>query len=253
MRLEEIKQMDVASLDPAGASSEMLPGEIHGASVFYHRLTGGQRAQFAGTDRYCAIFFLLEGSAGFEADGKSWRYDERAVFADDPKRDVAVTAVSDCAFLEIRWNMSAADLRELSNSAASLPFTQKYLDAIQYREQFKSAKTISRAIIPQRIFPRFAMGSVETHDADQVGSHAHPLLDQFFFSFPENQMTVLIDDVRLPYGGNTLLHIPLGSSHGIDVADGETAHYIWIDFIFDEEGVAFLDQVHHQTDEKRAF
>jgi hypothetical protein len=67
------------------------------------------------------------------------------------------------------------------------PHIQIYRNAKHYRDRNKSEKTISRAVIEQRIIPRFAFGSVETYGVDAVKSHDHPMLDQYFFSFPENE------------------------------------------------------------------
>ena len=109
-------------------------------------------------------------------------------------------------------------------------------------------------MVRQRNVPRFAMGSVESYGPDAVQPHAHPLLDQFFFSFPENHMTVLIDEERICLPGNTMLYIPLGSNHGVDVKDGEVMHYTWIDVMVDrKESTAKLDKNHIPTGLMRSF
>jgi hypothetical protein len=103
------------------------------------------------------------------------------------------------------------------------------------------------------MIPRFAMGSVETYGDDLIGQHTHPLLDQFFFSFPENDMDLLIDDFSLNMKGDTLLHIPLGSNHGVRVAGKQCAHYLWIDFLLYPEGLTYLDETHIATGTHRSF
>ena len=150
--------------------------------------------------------------------------------------------------------MNTEDKAEIGSGCTVYPVTGRYEDALQYRDPFKSEKTISRALLPQRTIPRFAMGSVETYGDDLIGQHAHPLLDQFFFSFPENDMDLLIDDIVYPMKGNSLVHIPLGSDHGVSVKGKQTAHYIWIDFIQDpEKANHYLDEVHKPTGSMRRF
>ena len=115
------------------------------------------------------------------------------------------------------------------------------------------AAAMERELVRQRIVPGFCMGSVESFGYDKVAQHPHPMLDQFFFSFPENEVEVLIDDFRIPMGGDTLLHIPLGSNHGVEVREGRHMHYIWIDFFLGQEGLDRLDGSHKHTGEQRSF
>ena len=150
--------------------------------------------------------------------------------------------LGDAHLLEIRWKLTEKEIQEMESAA--LPFTQTYEQAQKYRDPFKSEKTISRAIVPHRVLPRFAMGSVETYGTDLIGQHAHPLLDQFFYSFSENDCILLIDSLQHPMKGDTILHIPLGSNHGVFVGETQCAHYLWIDFIPDESGLNYLDEVH---------
>jgi hypothetical protein len=91
------------------------------------------------------------------------------------------------------------------------------------------------------------MGSVVSYGFDRVEPHSHPLIDQFFFSFPENDAELIIDDERKHYGGYTIVHIPLGSNHGVEVMKGRRMHYLWIDFMIDKRGAAYLDEVHTLT------
>jgi len=102
-------------------------------------------------------------------------------------------------------------------------------------------------MIDHHALPGFCMGSNESYGPDLVGKHSHPLLDQFFFSFEDNEVELLIDDMMQPYGGNTLIHIPLGSDHGVSIPEGKKMHYVWIDFMVDAGAVAYLDEVHKKT------
>ena len=90
----------------------------------------------------------------------------------------------------------------------------------------------------------FAMGSVETYGKDRIEQHSHPHLEQYFFSLAENNCIALIDDLQYPFGPNSVLHIPLGSNHGIHLDDEHSCHYLWIDFLLNEEALEYLDTAH---------
>jgi hypothetical protein len=150
--------------------------------------------------------------------------------------------------IEVRWEWQEGDDELAAEYKTQFPHIQIYRNAKQYRDRNKSEKTISRSVIDQRIIPRFAFGSVETYGVDAIKSHDHPMLDQYFFSFPENEMDVLIDFEPIPMKGNELLYIPLGSMHGVDVKEGQHCHYLWIDFYPDNElALKRLDASHIPT------
>lgn len=241
MKSSDIRQ-EVLNLGAAKRELSLLPEEIPGASPYLHRLPGGTSRTFEPTANTLRVFFLIQGSVQFTGQSKV-AYSEKAVYVDHPGQKISVTAQADSRLLEIRWNLTEKEAADLS--PASLPFTQTYAQAQKYRDPFKSEKTVSRAIVPHRVLPRFAMGSVETYGTDLVGQHQHPLLDQFFYSFPENDCILLIDSLQHPMKGNTILHIPLGSNHGVFVGEKQCAHYLWIDFIPDESGLQYLDKVHN--------
>ena len=41
-----------------------------------------------------------------------------------------------------------------------------------------------------------------------------------------------------------LLHIPLGSNHGVEVHEGKTLRYIWIDLFKHQKGMEWIAQEH---------
>lgn len=250
--MSSVKKEDIKyeKLAPCSEEQHMLGGEIPGAELIHYSLSAGGSKSFAPDSKFIRIFFLCSGAAAFRSGEKRAEYSEKAVYTDLPDQEVKVTAVQDCDFVEIRWELTEEDTRELYANKGCFPLTEAYEDAVQYRDPFKSETTISRAIIRQGIIPRFAMGSVEAVGDDLIGQHAHPLLDQFFFSFPENDMYLLVDCRIFPMAGDTLLHIPLGSNHGVLCLGEQKAHYLWLDFVSPEEkqaAVAFLDEVHKPT------
>ena len=233
---------------------KMLPGEIPGAAVYCHHLPGEHKICFEGQREFIRIFFLCDGDVNFSAENESFHYAEKAVFVAKPESGICIHSARESVLLEIRWDMNEQDLADLDASEVHFPISEAYCDALQYRDFFKSETTISRAILKQSVIPRFAMGSVEAKADDLVGQHAHPLLDQFFFSFPENDMNLLIDCRICPMKGNTLLHIPLGSNHGVIALGEQKMHYLWIDCTPQElkqQAVDYLNEVHKPTGEKQ--
>jgi len=231
----------------------MLVGEIPGATVNHHSLLKGNSVAFTHQRDLLRIFFVIDGAIEFKIDAAKSSFDERVVFVPGTTQDLSINALNDLNFIEIQWQLTESDVAQLQASTTVFPIIQIYSKSEQYKDYFKSEKTISRSIIGQHTLPRFCMGSVESYGFDRVEPHAHPLLDQFFFSLPENDVDLLIDDYRHPMTGNTLVHIPLGSNHGVEVVEGKKMHYLWIDFIFDAKGVAYLDEVHKSTGTIRNF
>ncbi len=254
VKLSDIK-MEVLPKHEGGYDVRaMLPGEIPGALVLCHHLPQGHILSFEGQREFIRIFFLCEGSLSFSAESKTFRYAEKAIFVAKPESGIQISAAEDSVLLEIRWELNEQDLADLDASPTQFPISEAYRDALQYRDFFKSETTISRALLKQSVIPRFAMGSVEAKGDDLVGMHAHPLLDQFFFSFPENDMNLLIDCRICPMKGDTLLHIPLGSNHGVIALGAQRMHYLWIDCTPQElkqQAVEYLDEVHKPTGEKQ--
>lgn len=254
MRREDIAEEKLVLNHNVRSSKLMLENEIPESAVYHHVLPEGDTAKFMADGTYVRVLFLCSGSVRFLVEGAAWSYSEKAYIAAAPDQNVEIQVQKNADILEIRWNMNAADKEEIKNGDTVYPVTGKYTDALQYRDPFKSEKTISRAILPQRTVPRFAMGTVETYGDDLIGQHAHPLLDQYFFGFPENDVDLLIDDITYPMGGNSLIHIPLGSNHGVSVKGKQVAHYLWIDFIQDpEKANRYLDEVHKPTGSMRSF
>lgn len=257
VKLSDIR-METLAPDSIGISEKketpLLPGEIPGAAVYHHILPAGETVILTGQTDFIRIFFLCDGAMTFSAEGRSFFYDKKAMFTAKPQSKITLYADVSSSFLEIRWDMNESDLADLETSTADFPISEAYEDAEQYRDFFKSETTISRAILKQTVIPRFAMGSVEANGDDLVGQHAHPLLDQFFFSFPENDMDLLIDCRICPMKGNTLLHIPLGSNHGVIARGSQKMHYLWIDCTPQEQkndAIAYLNEVHKPTGEKQ--
>ena len=250
----EIRKLALDLSARGNSSEELLPGCIEGCTPLHHTLLRGSGLSFAGDDVH-HVLVLFSGEATFATDGNEYTFHERVVFVPDPKKASEVTALTDLHILEIRWvKRPVEDDALAAEYKTQFPLIQVYRNSKQYRDRNKSEKTISRSCIDQRRIPRFALGSVETYGFDAVKSHDHPMLDQYFFSFPENEMDVLIDFEAVPMKGCELLYIPLGSMHGVDVPPGRHCHYLWIDFYPDNaEALKRLDWSHVPTGRQASF
>lgn len=222
----------------------MLDREAEGIKICYHSIHKGTQMVFDPCKNSVRILFLCKGSVSLQNCSKNCEIDGRGVFIGKPRAATQLICRENAELLELVRYLSKQEW-ELENSDSKLPFFQKYNSAQKYLEEGKSSKTINRMIVPQRLIPRFAMGSVETHGEDRVAEHRHPMLDQYFFSLAENDCFVLIGNRRYPYKGNSLLHIPLGSDHGILSEEGQIIHYIWMDFLLGEDGLQYMDETHH--------
>ena len=248
----EVPRVVVDVANTKTQSQSMLTDCIPGATPYHHTISAGDMITLKPNDCY-RIFVLIDGEIVFETGGKEYAYGERVSFIPDPALDVTLKSKSGAQVLEICWAVQEGDDALLEEYQTDFPYRQPYATSKQYRDKNKSDKTISRVMVEQRNVPRFCMGSVETYGYDVVQSHDHPMLDQFFFSFPENDMDVLIDFEPIPMPGNMLMYIPLGSMHGVEVAEGKRLHYMWIDFYQGEEGLKRLDTSHIATGKMAGF
>lgn len=236
------------------ASRTLCAGEIQGARIYHHILTVGESLQLCDSLSYYRIVMLISGTAEFVTAGESYVFSERVTIIPALDKTLDMIAREKVDILEIQWDTLPEDAALSQSYSVRFPYVQQYRLCIQYSEETKSEKTISRMTIPQRVIPRLACGSVETYGEDIVQPHKHPMLDQLFFSFPENNMEVLIDGEHVPMAGNEIIHIPLGSAHGVYVPEGAHCHYLWFDFILDnEEGLEELDSSQQVTGDIRSF
>ena len=61
-------------------------------------------------------------------------------------------------------------------------------------------------------------------------------------------MLLIINGEKIPMAGNEIVHIPLGADHGVEVTGTDHMHYMWIDFLPDNEaGLKRLDERHKPT------
>ena len=238
----------------ANTSIELCKGEIPGTRAMHHIIVKDSELSFLANVGFYHIIVLISGEADFVTDSKTYTFNERVTIVPALDKEIVVRAKEKVNLLEIQWDCATEDKALIDEYKTVFPYVQPYKTSTQYTDPNKSETTISRMTIPHRVIPRFAIGSVENYGVDLVKPHAHPMLDQFFFSFPENDMNVLINGEPVPMGGNELLHIPLGADHGVETPEGKHCHYMWIDFLPDNaKGLKRLDERHHVTGVMRSF
>ncbi len=252
--MSEVKFEYVDTAKSGTASVELCKGEINGARPVHHKIEAGDSVCFPAGVGYYHILILIDGEAVYTTDGKDYVFTGRTTFVSAPDKDLTVKATATTRILEIQWDEEEGDAEDLKEYKTVFPVIVPYQESIQYIDPNKSEKTISRMMIPHQIIPRFTIGSVESYGYDLVRPHAHPMLDQFFYSFPENDMEVIIDDEKYNMKGDAIVHIPLGSNHGVEVTGARHMHYMWVDFMPDKEaGLKRLNFSHRPTGTVRDF
>jgi len=147
-------------------------------------------------------------------------------------------------YLKISSQLSTEDLmdiKEFPKANTQQLYYTTFDNCQSYTEPIKSPNTISRTILPNKYIPRIAMGTVKTKGPDKVGKHKHPMLEQLFLGLSENNCTVYADGATQTLTEYSLLHIPLGSTHSVEVAEGQTLYYVWMDFFLNKEGEQWLE------------
>jgi len=255
-----IQKLELAPPNSAAAgrveTREVLPGEIKDVILHLVSINGaGRHVEPANADHEI-IWLFLKGrgtlrtqDATVEVAGETIA---RAPLGWAWQIDVAPGEV--LHGLRICTKLSADDRLELKkfpqHNAASL--VKKFSDCPAYREAIKSPKTTSRTLLAENFVPRVALGTVETTGPDAVGAHRHPMLEQLFLGLQGNDINVTADAATARLTAFDILHIPLGSNHGAQVAAGKKLHYIWMDFFMTKEGQDWLKMHKPLAEEKNA-
>ena len=227
------------------AGGEVLPGEIEGLRTLFHVVAPGDTVVTDTAPTQGRVYLFTSGTGYVGDGGDSRSIDEIALLAPRHGTALSITATdAPLHFLELVVALDVDDLAELQESAAEYPLLISYSNCSTYRERIKSEKTVNRSLLPEHTFPRLCIGSVETTGDDRVGAHEHPMLEQLFYGLRHNDCLVRADDAELAFGEGVLLHIPLGSRHGVEVRAPRRLHYIWIDLFRDREGMAWITQEH---------
>lgn len=221
--------------DHQAGSFNALTDVISCVNVYIHKLNDDYVLKKRISSKL-SVFFVVEGSVSYCQK----LLETNTTFI--PKREEVATFSSKSAtLLEISLNLNTSELESVDKK---LPMTIRYSEARTYKEDCKSEKTTSRMILEDGVIPRFALGSVETTGPDKVSEHTHPNVDQFFFSLPNSNSFLTVSEESLPFPEKTVMHIPLGSSHGVRVEDKNIMHYLWCDFYLDETTSDYIKSAH---------
>ena len=196
------------------------------------------------------VLLFTDGTGEIIQDGVNFTIDELALFVPDMKREFTVSSRRKyLSFLEIMLKLNRDDLIWLGEREEKFPYVIRYADCKEYHDGTKSAKTVSRIILSEDVVPRLCIGSVKTSGPDEVQAHTHPMLEQLFFGLAGNDVIVIADDAETRFLEKDLLHIPLGSTHGVKVETGKGLHYVWIDIFHSLEDIDYIKENHIMKDE----
>lgn len=224
---------------------ELLKGEIDGVATEHVLVQQGARYTLAPCAEEISVCLFLGGNGVIEHGKRKIDFHPLSVFVPEADRSFSVAAYGlYVTFLEITLQLSKADRTCLETSANKHLYFAHYQECQPYQEEIKSPKTVSRMLIPGDIVPRMSMGSVQTSGPDVVASHSHPMLEQLFYGLQGNSCSVMADGHEAPFEEDTLLHIPLGSNHGVRVGRERFLHYIWMDFFRTQQDMSYLSDSH---------
>jgi hypothetical protein len=243
------EKISFQAADPASKGktsiADILPKSIPGVTTKSVSLVGPMTwTQNQGADENYILLFL-DGQGTLLANQTAYEIDGETI-ARAPmgwKLQVLVNAGKVLNFLCIRKEITAEDRTEIAKYPANnaAPWVKRYSECIPYHEAIKSAKTISRTLLPKNYVPRVALGTVQTTGADKVGLHEHPMLEQLFLGLRGNDIIVHANEANAALGEFHLMVIPHASMHGASVVEGKNLHYVWMDFFNDTAGQAWLD------------
>lgn len=240
-----LEKLDISAAKAPGVQLRpVLPGQIREVQVDLLSITGPARHTESKSDQKAVVWVIFDGKATLKAGTSSYEVEGETI-ARAPQGwtwQIDVPRGATLHALRIRRDLTPGDLEELKKFPQNniAPHVKKFSECTPYGEAIKSPKTISRTLLPENFVPRMAMGTVETTGPDAVGAHRHPMLEQLFFGLRGNDITVSADEQRANLTSFAILHIPLGSNHGAQVAEGKKLHYVWMDFFMAKEGQEWL-------------
>lgn len=229
---------------------QILKNEIAGVDTYYIELSQDGTFIYRPRPDSVSVFLMTHGRALITQGTGRFKATGLNLFV--PVRNAATINADKegLGMLEIVIRLTPQEMTTFENQKNMLPYFVDYTKCRQYREAIKSEKTISRMILPENIVPRFCMGSVQTTGVDEVGEHTHPMLEQLFYGLPGNDCVVSADGTQTDFGENILLHIPLGSKHGVKVAQSKILNYIWMDHFWSADDMWYMKANHIMKDEK---
>lgn len=245
----EILVQDLQMQMPSGVqtfSEELMAGEIADTKIEHLAFLGPIEQSITLSDGNVNMFLFVSGKGRLYADSMTFSLVPESIaipMKGISRIQVEVPEGEELHFLQFTKKLSAQDIEDLENfpeeNKYKLYFT-RFVDCEPYTEKIKSPNTVSRTVLPSDVVPRVSLGTVEAMGPDEVGAHSHPMLDQLFLGLTDNDIVVHADGASAQLKEYALLHIPIGSSHGVSVGENRKMNYMWMDFFMTKEGQEWL-------------
>lgn len=232
---------------PSGyTETPILPNSVQGAHISFATLQQHSHQEIHPNRERSQTLLFFDGTGKIvHGDLQQHDIDEPAIFV--PTREgptSLITGGSRLEFLKIETDLNAEDQLELKRSGTRSGYFAGLSECSAYSERIKSTSTVSRTLLPAGVVPRLSIGTVEAWGEDQVQTHEHPVLEQFFFGLPGNDCWVHVDGNRHRFSERMLLHVPWAARHGVTVPKGKHMHYVWIDIFLKSENMRYLVEEH---------
>ncbi len=244
----EIKVQQMNMYIPEGQSvftEEMLPGEIAETKIEHIAYRGPLSQNIQVGAGNVDMFIFIKGKGQLTADTLTFGLVPESIAIPMKYSTVQIDVPEGevLHFVHFSKKLSEPDMEDLAAFPAENRydiFFTRFEDCEPYTEKIKSPNTVSRTVLPQDIVPRVALGTVEAPGPDEVGAHEHAMLDQLFLGLTNNDIVVHADGASAQLKEYSLMHIPLGSSHGVTVDENKKMYYMWMDFFLTREGQEWL-------------
>lgn len=232
----------------------VLEGEIAGIKVEHIAITNGKPREEHTEEGYKYIYLFIKGNGEVLENQNVYSIEPETILLPNSVKGLSIHAMKNDTlhFLKISTELTdqdILDLEEFPKENTQKIYFAKFTDCEPYTEPIKSPNTVSRTVLPNKYLPRIAMGTVETIGPDKVQAHEHGMLEQLFLALTDNQVVVYADDAKTTFPAYSILHIPLGSSHSVEVEKGNKMYYMWMDFFLDKKGEEWL-KTHNTTKKK---
>lgn len=226
-------------------SEELLPGEIADTKIEHFAFAGSTNQTLLFSEENVNILLFIKGNGQLKTETSAYNLvpESIAIPMAYESVQIEVPGGSVLHFIRITKKLSGQDIEDMKAFSAENKYDvyfTKFEDCESYTEKIKSPNTVSRTVLPANIIPRLALGTVEAPGPDEVGAHQHAMLDQLFLGLTDNDIVVHADGASAQLKEYSLLHIPLSSSHGVTVGEGEKMYYMWMDFFLTREGQEWL-------------
>ncbi|MBU2950595.1 hypothetical protein KO493_07790 [Tamlana agarivorans] len=248
-----IKHLDMAlDVKLKQPNQNILKDEIDGVTTEHIIIDSKITKKITPNNAYKTVYLFIKGYGTLTSAGKTYDIVPETIMLPNNVTDITFKAAKNDVlhYLKISVFQTEVDLEDIKTfpkENIDNIYFKKFTDCESYTEPIKSPQTTSRTILPNKYIPRVAMGTVKTIGPDKVGAHVHGMLEQLFLGLDNNESIVYADDAQVDFPPYSLLHIPLASSHSVEVKANKEMYYVWMDFFVDKEGEEWL-KTHNKED-----